>query len=76
MQEAGRLQTFPEDYPWRGRDIAQQIGNAIPPRLGVHILAAALGLTDRVNEEFFQSTVGGLWIGSEFAMSGELAAVR
>ncbi|MGV9736825.1 DNA cytosine methyltransferase [Rhodococcus aetherivorans] len=76
MQEAGRLQTFPEDYPWRGRDIAQQIGNAIPPRLGVHILAAALGLTDRVNEEFFQSTVGGIWIGSEFAMSGELAAVR
>lgn len=44
-QEAGILQTFPFDYPWRGRDTSQQIGNAIPPRLGVHILAAALGLS-------------------------------
>ncbi|MGW6455132.1 DNA cytosine methyltransferase [Streptomyces sp. NPDC055078] len=42
--EAGRLQTFPADHPWAGRGIAQQIGNAIPPRLGVHVLAAALGL--------------------------------
>ncbi|MFW0783599.1 DNA cytosine methyltransferase [Gordonia sp. CPCC 206044] len=42
--EAGRLQTFPGDYPWSGSDIGQQIGNAIPPRLAVHILAAALGI--------------------------------
>ena len=42
--EAGKLQTFPHDYPWSGRGIAQQIGNAIPPRLGVHVLAAALGM--------------------------------
>ncbi|MYS22795.1 DNA (cytosine-5)-methyltransferase 1 [Streptomyces sp. DvalAA-14] len=42
--EAGVLQTFPERYPWSGRAVAQQIGNAIPPRLGIHILAAALGL--------------------------------
>lgn len=41
--EAGQLQTFPEDYPWSGGDRAQQIGNAIPPRLGAHVLAAALG---------------------------------
>ncbi|QRP51320.1 DNA cytosine methyltransferase [Amycolatopsis sp. FDAARGOS 1241] len=41
--EAGRLQTFPPDYPWSGRGIAQQIGNAIPPRLAAHVLAAALG---------------------------------
>lgn len=41
--EAGRLQTFPHDYPWSGRGIAQQIGNAIPPRLAAHVLAAALG---------------------------------
>lgn len=40
--EAGRLQTFPPDYPWSGNDIGQQIGNAIPPRLAVHILASAL----------------------------------
>ncbi|MFJ8963893.1 DNA cytosine methyltransferase [Lentzea sp. NPDC102401] len=42
--EFGRLQTFPIDYPWSGKHIPQQVGNAIPPRLAVHILAAALGL--------------------------------
>ncbi|GAA3053854.1 DNA cytosine methyltransferase [Actinokineospora globicatena] len=42
--EAGRLQTFPADYPWSGGDIPQQIGNAIPPRLAAHVLAAALGV--------------------------------
>ncbi|AWS47064.1 DNA cytosine methyltransferase [Streptosporangium sp. 'caverna'] len=42
--EAGQLQTFPPDYPWAGRAIAQQIGNAIPPRLAAHVLAAALDL--------------------------------
>ncbi|WP_084467903.1 DNA cytosine methyltransferase [Actinokineospora inagensis] len=44
LAEAGSLQTFPADYPWSGSDIAQQIGNAIPPRLAAHVLAAALGL--------------------------------
>lgn len=43
--EAGILQTFPPDYPWAGKDISQQIGNAIPPRLAAHVLAAALGQT-------------------------------
>ncbi|MFD8589103.1 DNA cytosine methyltransferase [Streptomyces sp. NPDC059637] len=41
--EAGRLQTFPADYPWSGRDVGQQIGNAVPPRLAVHVLSAAFG---------------------------------
>ncbi|MFJ2134213.1 DNA cytosine methyltransferase [Streptomyces sp. NPDC087845] len=40
--EAGRLQSFPADHPWAGRNIPQQIGNAIPPLLAAHILAAAL----------------------------------
>lgn len=56
LHELGQLQTFPADYPWRRRNgddakapgarsvIAQQIGNAVPPRFGMHILAAALGL--------------------------------
>ncbi|MFC8450592.1 DNA cytosine methyltransferase [Kitasatospora sp. NPDC057223] len=43
FSEAGRLQTFPTDYPWSGRDIGQQIGNAVPPRLALHILSAAFG---------------------------------
>jgi DNA (cytosine-5)-methyltransferase 1 len=56
LAELGHLQTFPADYPWRRRNgdgasargvrsvIAQQIGNAVPPRFGMHVLAAALGL--------------------------------
>ncbi|MFC8505391.1 DNA cytosine methyltransferase [Streptomyces sp. NPDC057411] len=44
--EAGRLQTFPRGYPWSGRAIAQQIGNAIPPLLGKAVLGAALGSAD------------------------------
>lgn len=41
--EAGRLQSFPADYPWQGGAIAQQIGNAVPPIFGLHVLSAALG---------------------------------
>jgi DNA (cytosine-5)-methyltransferase 1 len=45
--EMGQLQTFPAapDWTWAGRDISQQIGNAVPPRLGMHILAAALDIS-------------------------------
>ncbi|MGW4228771.1 DNA cytosine methyltransferase [Streptomyces sp. NPDC004980] len=43
-REAGLLQSFPKDYPWSGKDVPQQIGNAVPPLLGLHILSAALGL--------------------------------
>ncbi|NEB74374.1 DNA cytosine methyltransferase [Streptomyces sp. SID14478] len=44
--EAGQLQTFPAapDWIWAGAAVAQQIGNAVPPRLGMHVLAAALDL--------------------------------
>jgi DNA (cytosine-5)-methyltransferase 1 len=45
--EAGLLQTFPRDYPWRGKDIYQQIGNAIPPLLAAHVLIAALDLPEK-----------------------------
>lgn len=40
--EAGQLQGFPADYPWTGRDIGQQIGNAVPVPLGRALLTAAL----------------------------------
>ncbi|MDP4505854.1 DNA cytosine methyltransferase [Nonomuraea turcica] len=54
LAEAGRLQTFPVDYPWSGRDVGQQIGNAVPPRLAMHILCAAFGWK-RPEEELLQS---------------------
>ncbi|MEU4684807.1 DNA cytosine methyltransferase [Streptomyces xinghaiensis] len=53
--EAGQLQTFPTDYPWSGRAIAQQIGNAVPPRLGIHILAAALGIDRETRDRALNS---------------------
>ncbi|RSM83414.1 DNA cytosine methyltransferase [Amycolatopsis sp. WAC 01375] len=56
---AGRLQTFPKDYPWSGKAVGQQIGNAIPPRLAVHVLAAALGR--KPVEESLDSAVKGSW---------------
>ncbi|WP_020663821.1 DNA cytosine methyltransferase [Amycolatopsis benzoatilytica] len=65
-EEAGKLQTFPPDYPWAGRDVAQQIGNAIPPRLATHVLAAALGkqadvaMLDWCVEESWQATRAGV----------------
>ncbi|ALY07289.1 DNA methylase [Streptomyces phage Maih] len=42
--EAGALQTFPHSYPWSGKDIPQQIGNAVPPLFAAAVLRAALGL--------------------------------
>ncbi|KAA0087218.1 DNA cytosine methyltransferase [Mycolicibacterium sp. P9-64] len=57
--EAGRLQTFPYDYPWSGSDIGQQIGNAIPPRLAVHVLARALKLEIELDE--LDRTVKSSW---------------
>ncbi|KQX78832.1 DNA cytosine methyltransferase [Streptomyces clavifer] len=44
MNEAGMLQSFPPDYPWTGTAQAQQVGNAVPPAFGMHLLSAALGL--------------------------------
>ncbi|WP_051820440.1 DNA cytosine methyltransferase [Streptomyces flavochromogenes] len=38
--EAGQLQGFPADYPWSGRDISQQIGNAAPVQLATALLRA------------------------------------
>ncbi|BBZ03824.1 hypothetical protein MCHIJ_32610 [Mycolicibacterium chitae] len=67
-QEAGRLQTFPLDFPWSGNDIGQQIGNAIPPRLAVHVLAAALEL--ELDDEELEETMDASWMRGRMSSLG------
>jgi DNA (cytosine-5)-methyltransferase 1 len=59
LDEAGQLQTFPKKFPWRGKDQAQQIGNAIPPRLAAHVLAEALDI--RLDARKLDSAVSCEW---------------
>ena len=46
--EAARIQTFPDDYIWKGKNSAvyKQIGNAVPPKLAQAIAAALLDTLD------------------------------
>lgn len=47
-REAARLQSFPDDFVFRGKkiQIARQIGNAVPPRLAARIADLVLALME------------------------------
>lgn len=42
LEQSAILQGFPADYPWQGKvsERQQQVGNAVPPPLGAHLLGA------------------------------------
>ncbi|MFI6474062.1 DNA cytosine methyltransferase [Streptomyces sp. NPDC050516] len=56
IPESGVLQTFPHNFPWSGNDQAQQVGNAVPPRLGMHVLSRALRGNTPSDEELTTAT--------------------
>ncbi|WP_369023001.1 DNA cytosine methyltransferase [Nocardia cyriacigeorgica] len=60
IDDAGILQTFPSDFPWSGKDIAQQIGNAIPPRLAAHVLCTAV-FGHQPDRDALDRAVSGSW---------------
>ncbi len=68
-EDAGRLQTFPYDYPWSGLDVSQQIGNAIPPRLAAHVLCAAV-FGRQVSSEALDVAVASSWKVSQLGVPG------
>jgi DNA (cytosine-5)-methyltransferase 1 len=46
VAECGIVQSFPADYPWQGSKTSQhqQVGDAVPPLLGAHLIARAADL--------------------------------
>jgi len=53
ISERGVLQSFPPGYEWQGRVVEQQrqVGNAVPPLLAAHVLAALLGLPVPISQK-------------------------
>lgn len=58
--EAGLLQGFPRDYPWRGRSRTaqfRQIGDVISPIMAAHVLASAIGIDPQDAVEDYLATL-------------------
>lgn len=53
ISERGVLQSFPPGYEWQGRfeERQRQVGNAVPPLLAAHVLAALLGLPVPISQK-------------------------
>lgn len=53
MRERAILQSFPADYEWVGKvtEKQRQVGNAVPPLLAAHVLAALLGLPVPISQK-------------------------
>jgi len=72
IAESGVLQTFPHNFPWSGNDQAQQVGNAVPPRLGMHVLSHALRSAAPSDDELAGSTT---WPTISTALIDELRVI-
>lgn len=62
VQEAAILQSFRADYEWTGGRTKQyqQVGNAIPPRLAAHVVAAAIGVDPTAGiAAYYSDALGG-----------------
>ncbi|SHK35924.1 DNA (cytosine-5)-methyltransferase 1 [Nocardiopsis flavescens] len=72
IPESGVLQTFPRNFPWSGKDQAQQVGNAVPPRLGMHVLGMALRNEPPSEEELSAAST---WPSVRPEVTGKLRAL-
>ncbi|MFI5981583.1 DNA cytosine methyltransferase [Streptomyces sp. NPDC051555] len=72
IAESGVLQTFPHNFPWSGHHQAQQVGNAVPPRLGMHVLSRALRGIAPTDDELARSAS---WPAVPDATADELRAI-
>lgn len=48
-EESARIQSFPDDFEWRGKKQMRQQGNAVPPRLGSAIANRVSGALFRIH---------------------------